>query len=160
MRSYKKSTAPSFLSHESNAEPLAPNTSTTNGSPLAQPSYGVPMHTFVSPSQPPPPGTRQALDIVGPSERLLGQSSYIADRLAYFAGPSDPTQAHARITQVAPYMAGSSGYDPGQFGPIADRLTPYARPSGYVTDRPTYFAGPSDSMRVHAHTSQVAPYMS
>ena len=48
LRSYEKSTAPSFPSHESNTEPPAPNTSATNGSPLAQPSYGMPMHTFVS----------------------------------------------------------------------------------------------------------------
>jgi hypothetical protein len=34
-RSYEKSTAPSFPSHESNTEPPAPNTSATNGSPLA-----------------------------------------------------------------------------------------------------------------------------
>jgi hypothetical protein len=39
--SYEKSTTPSFPSHESNTEPPAPNTSATNGSPLAQPSYGM-----------------------------------------------------------------------------------------------------------------------
>jgi hypothetical protein len=33
--SYEKSTAPCFSSHESNTEPPAPNTSATNGSPLA-----------------------------------------------------------------------------------------------------------------------------
>jgi hypothetical protein len=76
----------------------------------------MPMHTFVSPSQPPPPGTHQALDIVGPSESLLGQSSYVADRLTYFTRPFDPTQARARVTQVTPYMVGSSGYNLGQFG--------------------------------------------
>jgi hypothetical protein len=84
-------------------------------------------------------------------------------------------------------MAGSSGYNPGQFGPITDRLVHYAGPSGYVADRsvpyvgpsryvanhpisyvgssgygmnrPTYYARPSDSTRVHAQTVQVAPYM-
>jgi hypothetical protein len=84
-------------------------------------------------------------------------------------------------------MAGSSGYNPGQFGPITDRLVhydgpsgyvmdrpvPYVRSSGYVADRPisyagsfgygmnrpTYYAGPSDSTRVHTQTVQVAPYM-
>jgi hypothetical protein len=39
IRSYEKSTAPSFPSHESNTEPPAPNTSAASGSPLAQPSY-------------------------------------------------------------------------------------------------------------------------
>jgi hypothetical protein len=47
--SYEKSTCPSFPSHESNTEPPAPNTSTTNGSLLAQSSYGMTMNTFVSP---------------------------------------------------------------------------------------------------------------
>jgi hypothetical protein len=56
-------------------------------------------------------------------------------------------------------MAGSFGYNPGQFGSIAARPAPYDRPSGFVTDRQTYFTGPSDSTRVHAHTAQVAPYM-
>jgi hypothetical protein len=35
IRSYEKSTAPSFPSRECNTEPPAPSTSTTNGSPLA-----------------------------------------------------------------------------------------------------------------------------
>jgi hypothetical protein len=47
MRSYEKSTSPSFPSHESNAEPPMPNIPATYGSPLAQPSYGMPMHMFV-----------------------------------------------------------------------------------------------------------------
>jgi hypothetical protein len=98
IRSYEKSTAPSFPSHESNTEPPVPNTLATNESPLAQPSYGMSMHAFVSSSQQPPPGTRQALDTVGPSESLLEQSGYVADRLAYFDGSSDPTQTNTRIT--------------------------------------------------------------
>jgi hypothetical protein len=159
IRSYEKSIAPSFPSHEPNMEPPAPNTSVTNGSPLAYPSYGMPMHTFVSSSQALPPGTRQALDTVGPSESLLGQFVYVTDRLAYFAGSSDPTQARTQITQITPYMGGSSGYNPGQFGLVTDypvpyagpfvyvvdRPVPYAGPSGYVMDRPTYFARLSDS---------------
>jgi hypothetical protein len=64
IRSYEKSTSPSFPSHESNTEPPMPNTSATIGSPLAQPSYGMSMHTFVSSSQSSSPGTRQALDTV------------------------------------------------------------------------------------------------
>jgi hypothetical protein len=164
IHSYEKSTAPSFPSHESNTESPAPNKSITNGSPLAQPSYGMSMHKFVSSSQSSPPGTRHALDTVGPFESLLGQSDYVADHPVYFAGPSDPTQAHTRINQDAPYMAGSSRYNPGQFshvvdrlvpygeqsGYVADRPLPYARPSGYVTDRPRYFVGPSNFTRVHA----------
>jgi hypothetical protein len=51
------------------------------------------------------------------------------------------------------------GRTAGQFGPVADRSVPYTGPSGYVTDRPTYFVGPSDSTRVHVQTTQVAPYM-
>jgi hypothetical protein len=119
----------------------------------------MPMHTFVSSTQPSPLGTRQALDTVGPSESLFGQSGYVADRSVYFAVPSNPTQARTWITQVVPYMAGSSGYNPGQFGPVADRvvphtgpsgyvvdrLVPYAGPSGYAMERSTYFVGPSDS---------------
>jgi hypothetical protein len=58
IRSYEKSTAPSFPSHESNTEPPTPSTSATNGSPLVQPSYGMPMHSFMSPSQPSPLDTR------------------------------------------------------------------------------------------------------
>jgi hypothetical protein len=89
LRAYEKSAAPSFPSRESNSEPPASNTSAINGSPLTQPSYGMPMHTFVSPSQPQPLGTRQVLDTTGPSEHHLRQSDYTADRPAYFAGPSD-----------------------------------------------------------------------
>jgi hypothetical protein len=69
--SYEKSTAPSFPSRESNAEPLTPSTSATNGSPLTPPSYGMLIHAFVSLSQPPPLGTRQVLDAAGPSEHHL-----------------------------------------------------------------------------------------
>jgi hypothetical protein len=58
LHSYEKSAAPSFPLRESNTEPPAPNTSATNRSPLTQPSYGMPMHAFVSPSQPQPLGTR------------------------------------------------------------------------------------------------------
>ena len=91
LRSYEKSTVPSFPSRESNTEPPAPSTSATNGSPLTQPSYGMPMHAFVSPSQPPPLGTRQVLDAAGLSEHHLRQFGYTADHPTYFAGPSDPT---------------------------------------------------------------------
>jgi hypothetical protein len=63
--SYEKPTAPSFSSHESNTEPPMLNTLATNGSPLAYPSYGMPMHMFVSPLQP-PPDTRPALDTIRP----------------------------------------------------------------------------------------------
>jgi hypothetical protein len=173
LRAYEKSVAPSFPSRESNTEPPASNTSAINGSPLTQPSYGMPMHAFVSPSQPQPLGTRQILDATGPSEHHLRQSGYTADRPAYFVGPSDPMQARTQNTQVAPYMAEPSGYNPEQFGPITDRPVHHAGQSGYVADRPpsyvgpsgygmnrpTYYAGPSDSTRVHAQTAQVAPYM-
>jgi hypothetical protein len=96
LRSYEKSAAHSFPSGESNMEPPAPSASATNGSPLTQPSYGMPMHAFVSPSQPPPLSTRQVLDAAGPSEHHLRQSDYSADHPAYFAGPSDPTQARTQ----------------------------------------------------------------
>jgi hypothetical protein len=68
---YEKSAAPSFPSRESNTEPPTSNTSAINGSPLTQPSYGMSMHAFVSPSQPQPLGTRQVLDAIGPSEPHL-----------------------------------------------------------------------------------------
>jgi hypothetical protein len=82
-------------------------------------------------------------------------------------------QARTQNAQVTPYMAGPSGYNPEQFGPITDRPVHHAGPSGYVADRspsyvgpsgygmnrPTYYAGPSDSTRVHAQTTQVTPYM-
>jgi hypothetical protein len=58
LRAYEKSAASSFPSRESNTEPPASNTSAINGSPLTQPSYGMPMHAFVSPSQLQPLGTR------------------------------------------------------------------------------------------------------
>jgi hypothetical protein len=93
LRAYKKSAAPNFPSRESNTEPPASNTSAINGSPLTQPLYGMPMHAFVSPSQPQPLGTQQVLDAAGPSEHHLRQTGYTADRPAYFAGPSDPMQA-------------------------------------------------------------------
>jgi hypothetical protein len=128
--SYRKPTAHSFPSRESNTEPPAPNISATNGSPLAQPSYCMPMHTFVSPSQPTPPGTRPALDTIGPSTSHLGQSG--------------PPQARAQITQIVPYTAGPSRCTPGSFGPVTDHPAPYAGPSGYVTDHPTCLTGPSD----------------
>jgi hypothetical protein len=96
LRSYDKSTAPSFPSCESNTKPPTPSASATNGSPLTQPSYGMPMHVFMSPSQPPPLDTRQVLDAAGPSEHHLRQSGYTADRPVYFAGPSDPTQARTQ----------------------------------------------------------------
>jgi hypothetical protein len=68
LRSYEKSAAPTFPSRESNTEPPAQSASATNGSPLTQQSYGMPMHAFVSPSHPPPLNTRQVLDAAGPSE--------------------------------------------------------------------------------------------
>jgi hypothetical protein len=132
LRSYDKSTAPSFPSRESNTEPPAASASATNGSPLTQPSYGMPMHAFVSPSQPPQLGTRQVLDAAGPSEHHLRQSGYTVDRLAYFAGPSDPTQAHTQNVQVTPCMAGPSGYNSEQFGPITNRLD-MSRTVRYIT---------------------------
>jgi hypothetical protein len=92
LHAHEKSAAPSFPSRESNTEPPASNTSAINGSPLTQPSYGMPMHAFVSPSQPQPLGTRQVLDATGPSEHHLRQSGYTADHPACFAGPSDPMQ--------------------------------------------------------------------
>jgi hypothetical protein len=164
LHAYEKSAAPSFPSRESNTEPPASNTSAINGSPLTQPSYGMPMHTFVSPSQPQPLGTRQLLDVTGPFEHHLRQSGYTADRPMYFTGPSDQMQARTQNTQVAPYMVGPPGYNPEQFGPITDRPVHHAGPSGYVADHPpsyvgpseygmnrlTYYAGPSDSIRVHA----------
>jgi hypothetical protein len=173
LRSYEKSTAPSFPSRESNTEPPAPSATATNGSTLTQPSCGMPMHAFVSPSQPLPLDTRQVLDAVGPSEHHLRQSGHTADRPAYFAGPSDLTQARTQNAQVAPCMAGPSGYKLKQFGPITDRPVYHAKPSGYVADRPlsyvgpsghgmnwpAYYAGQTDSTRVHAQTAQVAPYM-
>jgi hypothetical protein len=173
LRAYEKSAAPSFPSRESNTEPPASNTSAINVSPLTQPSYGMSMHAFVSPSQPQPLGTRLVLDATGPSEHHLRQSSYTADRPTYFIGPSEPMQARTQNTQVTPYMVEPSGYNPEQFGPITDRPVHHAGQSGYVADRPpsyvgpsgygmnwpTYYAGPSDSTRVHAQTAQVAPYM-
>jgi hypothetical protein len=133
----------------------------------------MPMHAFVSPSQPQPLGTRQVLDAARPSEHHLRQSSYTADRPAYFAGPSDLMQARTQNAQVAPCMTGPSRYNPEQFGPITDRPVHHAKPSRYVADcplsyigpsrygmnRPAYYAGPSDSTRVHAQTAQVVPYM-
>jgi hypothetical protein len=159
LRAYEKSVAPRFPSRESNIEPPASNTSAINGSPLTQPSYGMPMHAFVLPSQSQPLGTRQVLDATRPSEHHLRQSGYTVDRPTYFAGPSDPMQARTQNTQVAPYMAGPSGYNPEQFGPItdrpvhhaglsryvADRPPSYVGPSGYGMNRPTYYTGPSDS---------------
>jgi hypothetical protein len=164
LHAYEKSAAPSFPSRESNTEPPMSNTSAINGSPLTQPSYGMPMHTFVSLSQPQPLGTRQLLDVTGPFEHHLRQSGYTADRPMYFMGPSDQMQARTQNTQVAPYMAGPPGYNPEQFGPITDRPVHHAEPSGYVADHPPsyvgpseygmnrlmYYAGPSDSTRVHA----------
>jgi hypothetical protein len=90
LRSYEKSAASSFPSRESNTEPPAPNTSAINGSPLTQPSYGMPMHAFVSPSQPQPLGTRQVLDVAELSEPHLRQSGYTADLPVYYARPSNP----------------------------------------------------------------------
>jgi hypothetical protein len=173
LRSYEKSTAPSFPLRESNTKPPAPSASATNGSPLTQPSCGMPMHAFVSPSQPLLLGTRQVLDAAGPFEHHLRQSDHTADRPTYFAGPSDLTQAHTQNAQVAPCMAGPLGYNPEQFDPIMDRPVHHAGPSGYVAGRPlsyvgpsehgmnrsVYYARPSDSTRVHAQTAQVAPYM-
>jgi hypothetical protein len=71
LRAYEKSAAPNFPSQESNTVPPTSNTSAINGSPLTQPSYGMPMHAFVSPSQPQPLGTRQVLDVTRPSEHHL-----------------------------------------------------------------------------------------
>jgi hypothetical protein len=187
LRSYEKSTAPSFPSRESNTEPPAPSASATNGSPLTQPSCGMPMHAFVSPSQPLPLGTRQVLDVAEPSEHHLRRSSYTADRPVYFVGPCDPTQARTQNAQVVLCMVGPSGYNPEQFGPITDPPVHYAGPSGYVANhpvpyvgssryvadhplsytgpsgygmnRPTYYARPSNSTRVHAQTTQVVTYM-
>jgi hypothetical protein len=135
--SYKKPTAPSFPSRESNTEPLAPNTSATNGYPLAKPTYGMPMHTFVSPSQSPLLGTLPALDIVVPSASHLGQS--------------DPTQARAYITQVAPYTTDHLGVPLDRS--IRSRTVWICHRSSSVfhwTVRPA---------RIRAQTNQVTPHM-
>jgi hypothetical protein len=126
LHAYKKSAASNFPSRESNTEPPASNTSAIIRSPLTQPSYGMLMHAFVSPSQPQPLGTQQVLDAVGPSKHHLRQSGYTADRPAYFGGPSDPMQARTQNAQVAPYMAEPLGYNPKQFGPITDRPVHHA----------------------------------
>jgi hypothetical protein len=56
------------------------------------------MHTFVSSSQPPPPGMQQALGTVGLSESLLGQSGYVADRSTYFVDrPTVHRPAHGSL---------------------------------------------------------------
>src|SRR5688572_25204006 len=136
LRAYEKSAAPNFPSRESNTVPPTSNTSAINGSPLTQPSYGMPMHAFVSPSQPQPLGTRQVLDATGPSEHHLRQSGYTADRPAYFAGPSDQMQARTQNTQVAPYMAGPSGYNPEHFGPNTDRPDMLRTVRHLTSDRP------------------------
>jgi hypothetical protein len=134
IRSYEKSTAPSFPSHESNTEPPAPNTSATNGSPLVQPSYdNADAHVRVIITA---AATRHATGsrhsrTVGEPPRTVRLCCRPFD---VFRRPSDRTQARTRITQVASYMAGSSGYNPGQFIPVADRLVPYAGPSRYVMD--------------------------
>jgi hypothetical protein len=143
LRAYEISAAPSFPSRESNTEPPASNTLAINGSPMTQPSYGMPMHAFVSLSQPQPLGTRYVLDVTGPSEHHLRQFGYTADHPAYFAGPSDPMQARTQNAQVAPYMAGPSGYNPEQFDLITDRPVHHAGPSGYVADRPPSYVGSS-----------------
>jgi hypothetical protein len=119
----------------------------------------MPMHAFVSPSQPQPLGTWQVLDMAGPSEHHLKQSGHTADRPTYLTGPSDLTQARTQNAQVAPWMVEPSGYNPEQFGPITDHSVHHAGPSRYVVDRSlscigksehgmnrsAYYAGPSDS---------------
>jgi hypothetical protein len=103
------------------------------------------MHTFVSPSQLPPLGRQPTLDTIEPYVSHLGLSN--------------PTQARAQITKVAPYTTGPSRCTPRSFDPVTDRPTPYARPSGYITDRPTCFIRPYDPTRIHAHTTHVTPHM-
>jgi hypothetical protein len=114
---------------------------------LTQPSYGMPMHAFVSPSQPQPLGMRQVLDASGPSEHHLRQSGYTADRPAYFAEPSDPMQARTQNAQVAPYMAGPSGYNPEQFGPITDRPVHHVGPSAILRRTVWIWHEPTDVLR-------------
>jgi hypothetical protein len=137
LRAYEKSAAPNFPSRESNTEPPASNTSAINGSPLTQPLYGMPMHAFVSPSQPQPLGTQHVLDAAGPSEHHLRQSGYTADRLAFFAGPSDPMQARTQNAQVASYMAGPS--TPNNSAPL--------RTVRYITPAVRICCGPSAILR-------------
>jgi hypothetical protein len=60
-------------------------------------------------------------------------SGYGMNRRAYYAGPSDSTRVHAQTVQVAPYMTEPSGYSPGPFGRIVDRLALYDGRSGYGT---------------------------
>jgi hypothetical protein len=93
------------------------------------------MYTFVSPSQPLSLGTRPALDAIGPSASHLEQSN--------------PTKARVQINRVVPYTIGPSGCTPGSFGPVADRPAPYARPSRYVTDRPTVHVSACRPLRSH-----------
>ena len=74
----------------------------------------------------------------------IGPSGYGMNRLTYYAGPSDSTRVYAQTGQVAPYMTDPSGYSPGPFGPIVDRLVLYDRRSRYETAQVTpYTAGQS-----------------
>jgi hypothetical protein len=124
------------------------------------------MHTFVSPSHPPPLGTRQVLDAAEPSgvfrRTVRPDAGLHTERLG--------RTVHGRIIRVQPQTIwphhGPSGIlrrtvwiCRGPSGYVADRTISYAGPYGYDMNRPVYYSGPSDSTRVHAQTVQVAPYM-
>jgi hypothetical protein len=74
-RSLEKSIAHSFPSFETSNRMHMSNTSTTNGDSKPHPLYDMPMNSY--PGQIPPPpclfGRSVPLDMVGPSEPLLGQ---------------------------------------------------------------------------------------
>jgi hypothetical protein len=123
------------------------------------------MNTFVAPPQQSLPNTWPTLNTVGPFEGQQRPFGYSVDRLSYFVELCDPTRVRAQTTQVTLYMVKLFGYNPRQFGSVADRLAPYFGPFGYettwatpytsrqsgytlepfglVTDRPAPYAGSS-----------------
>jgi hypothetical protein len=84
----------------------------------------------------------------------------------YFARPSDPTQARTQNDQVAPCMAGPSGYNPEQFGPIMDRLVMsrtvrYITPDRLVMSRTVRYLMPDrpDMLRIVLYLTSDRPDM-
>jgi hypothetical protein len=134
-------------------EPPTPNTSAANGSSCTQPFYGMPMNTFVEPPQPPPLGTRSALDTIEPFEGHLGSSGIFCRTVWPYTGTCTDYLGKGIYYRTIEYTL-------EQFGPIVDRPTPYAGPSGYAYAEPgaTQYAQFSHPSQQHYSTPPATYY--
>jgi hypothetical protein len=133
-RTLEKSVAPSFPSYETSNRVFMSDASATNEDSQPQPLDGMPMNSYSGQIQPLPSLLSRSvpLNMVGPSEPLLGPSGPYEDRPACSAGQSGaalgpPSSLIGR--SVTLHAVGPSELLPGPSSPYMDRPAFPARQS-------------------------------